>query len=286
MKTDRSSTATSMRSKLSWIAALLPFNCLGRPYAENPQVNNAWRCNSMTDPKKKHTCRKSRAANLWCRDFSRCEYGSPSMQTKMHIHPDSGRLFEALHCSDSDVARRVGMTCSEFPFYNGGYPVLAKGIEWDEEWEQYDCKETNLDQSVCMSWSTHEMSTFEYEVGFSNCTSIAETASGYKYCQTWKTQQRETQKCGSKAHGCSPNCLEPTYCFKRCCRDSHCYDCSYTPHMELEYSEAECTKVNEKGACLEWSQEGMLQNFSALLEIKENNQEKGHGLNSSLPFSL
>ncbi|KAL7576495.1 hypothetical protein ACA910_017998 [Epithemia clementina (nom. ined.)] len=234
---------------------LTPWTSLLQTQAETPQVNNAWRCNSISDSKKNHLCRKNRAANLWCRDFSKCQYGSPSLETRTYAHPTTGRLMEVMHCSDEDVARRVGMTCNNFPFYNGGYPVLSKGIDWDDEWEQYECTEINLHGNVCMSWSSKEQSRTEYEIGYSNCTQIAETAAGYHYCQTWKTRQRETKKCDSRSHGCSPNCLEPTYCFKKCCRDSKCYDCSYTPYMELEHAEAECTKVNYKGACLEWKQE-------------------------------
>lgn len=226
--------------------------------AETPQVNNAWHCNGIDDRHRNFLCHKKRAANLWCRDRSKCQYennSSTSLETRLHAHPETGRFMEVFHCRDEDVARRVGMTCQEFPFYNGGYPMLSNGIIWDDEWEQYECAETNVYGNVCMSWSSREQSLTEYEVGYSNCTSIDETPSGYKYCQTWKTRQRETIKCDSRSHGCSPNCAEPTFCLKRCCRDAHCYDCSYTPRMEMEYSEAECIRVNDKGACLEWTQE-------------------------------
>ena len=255
-----------MKLLLPLLSLLSAAQCSGHMQDEIPQVNNAWRCNTLFDPRENFACRKKRSINLFCRDISRCQYGNASMVTETFVDPSNGRYMEVLHCKDEDVARRVGMTCNSFPFYNGGYPMLAKGIDWDDEWEHYECQGTNFDGNVCMSWTSHEQSHNEYEVGYSNCTSVAKTELGYKYCKTWKTKQRETKKCDGRCHGCSPNCSQPTFCLKKCCRDAQCYDCSYTPHMEIEFSEAECTKVNDVGACLEWKQEGKKRLFNSYLQ--------------------
>ena len=197
------------------------------------------------------------------------------------INPKTGLQIQVLQCSDDDTAQRAGMTCNEFPYFNGGYPLMAKGIQWDDEWEQYECTETFVNHSetmrtnhtfptnstrmgdgsdgttnICLKWSSHEDSPTEYEVGTYECTMIQETELGYLYCQEWISSQKETKKCNAQSYGCEPNCERPIYCYQECCTDSGCSNCNYIPESEWEYTNAKCHEVNDKGACLEWTQEG------------------------------
>ena len=66
-------------------------------------------------------CRERHSGGLQCRDTSKCKGGGSS-------------------CSDADAARRVGMTCAGFPWWNGGWPLSQP--YWHDEQEFYECDTT------------------------------------------------------------------------------------------------------------------------------------------------
>ncbi|KAL3903697.1 MAG: hypothetical protein SGILL_010349, partial [Bacillariaceae sp.] len=92
---------------------------------------------------------------------------------------DANAMMPVYQCSDSDAARRIGMTCNDFPGWNGGWPILAGGIRWDDEWESYSCVETSAGDtnssivggSFCQQWRNKENSAHEYELGLYECKS-------------------------------------------------------------------------------------------------------------------
>lgn len=231
-------------------------------------TGNAGFCDGIQDAAKQLACRKHRAGSLYCSDRTQCQ--NVDSLTEKILHPPYRPRLQQLQedlleggtelflpvytCSDHDAARRIGMTCNNFPYYNGGYPMMAGGIKWDDEWEFYHC--TNVTSNdKCAVWSGREDSEGEYEIGTFTCQKFGVTDLGFSFCQAWSSVQRETKKCSAGTSRCEPDCEQPTYCRKQCCSDSGCYDCSYHPITEYEYSTGNCTTTNDYGACLEWTEE-------------------------------
>ena len=227
------------------------FGAVGATYSPE----NAVSCANMIDPKEALRCRKNHAGNLQCRDKTRCTIGSGDLHTIKLQNPKlelGVNYIQDVHiCSDDDTSYRTGHQCHDFPYYMGGYPLGP--LLWDQEWEQYDCVSNST--SYCSEWHMYEYSSYEYEIGIYTCQETKNSTFGHTYCSKFASVQRETAKCG-KGEGCDPNCDTPTYCVRQCCNDDDgCYDCSYTPHSELEYSVANVIAVNEYGAWLQWTQE-------------------------------
>ena len=91
-------------------------------------------------------CRERHSGGLQCRDPSKCKGGGSS-------------------CSDADAARRVGMTCAGFPWWNGGWPLSA--LHWDKERESYECDTTASPSGTsdyCSQWITIEDSADEWAI--------------------------------------------------------------------------------------------------------------------------
>ena len=267
--------------KLMWIAVLL-LSCV--PASHGYQgISNMAGCQALEDKDRRLECKKNYAGNLQCKDLTACnERFSTTMRNGGGVNPYTGNAISFSLCSDKEAARRIGMTCKKFPWYNGGYPMMAE-LDWDAEWEIFDCTQTKsytvngMTYSYCHEWNDKEYGTDEYELGTFTCQTTAKSSDGSTYCKTWTSIQRETKMC-SGASSCTPNCREPTFCQKTCCRsheDNHgrryqtCEDCSYTPETQWEYSSAECTSANAQGVCLEWKQEEWDEASESFIEYEE-----------------
>ena len=125
-------------------------------------------------------CRERHSGGLHCRDTSKCNLGN---------------------CSDADAARRVGMTCAGFPWWNGGWPLSS--LHWDDEREFYECDTTASPSSTsdyCSQWITIEDSEDEWEVGVCKCTQGRnDNEFGRPYCANWTCEQVEVDKCKGSA---------------------------------------------------------------------------------------
>jgi len=128
-------------------------------------------------------CRERHSGGLQCRDPSKCKGGGSS-------------------CSDADAARRVGMTCAGFPWWNGGWPLSA--LHWDEEREFYECDTTASPSGTsdyCSQWTTIEDSEDEWAVGVCKCTQERNDTE-LAYCALWSCEQVEVEKCTGMSGYC------------------------------------------------------------------------------------
>jgi len=201
-------------------------------------------------------CRERHSGGLHCRDTSKCNLGN---------------------CSDADAARRVGMTCAGFPWWNGGWPLSA--LHWDEEREFYECDTTASPSSTsdyCSQWITIEDSEDEWEVGVCKCTQGRnDNELGRPYCANWTCEQVEVDKCkgsarmkvrsrfdggdGAWLQGRFPG-FRPSrrgdwdkYEYVCMCTDSETmreYECG--PQVETEKTDCSCLEVTNQGVCKRW----------------------------------
>jgi hypothetical protein len=235
--------------RMRLLLIIFTFIFAGAKYDYEPE--NAISCSDIHDSKEANQCRKNHAGGLQCRDKTRCTLESGDLNTMHVIDPLSGHELDVFYCSNDGASYRTGHQCNDYPYYMGGYPMGP--IYWDDEWETYDCVRNS--SSYCNEWESFEYSPIEYELGIFTCQKTAISSLNHTYCLEFTSVQRETKYCDSETSSCSPNCNRPTFCNKLCCSDNGCYDCSYVPHTEYEYSLATVLAVNEYGAWLQWTQQ-------------------------------
>lgn len=166
----------------------------------------------------------------------------------------------AFYCSDDHAARRAGMLCDGWPYYNGGYPMSS--LHWDDENELYECKTFNGTgaSGFCGHWESRENSPDEAEFGECTC---AETSINGRYCQRWNCEQEEFDKCdyGEWCTSCHPT-LGCNYCYRCRGTDSDGYSYSYRVIPEEERSDCHCIQASTNGNycdtwyCYEYSPQG------------------------------
>ena len=204
-------------------------------------------------------CRERHSGGLHCRDTSKCKGTGVS------------------NCSDADAARRAGMTCAGFPWWNGGWPLSP--LHWDDEREFYECDTTASPSSTsdyCSQWITMEDSEDEWEVGVCKCTQERSDMNelGRRYCANWYCEQVEVDKCskgGGKmvrigADDSDGAWLQSRFPGFRLSRrgdwDKYEYVCMCTndnggeyecgPEVETEKTDCSCLEVASQGVCKRW----------------------------------
>ena len=207
-------------------------------------------CNTYAD---EVGCRERTSGGLHCRDLSKCN--------------------DLSNCSDADAARRVGMTCAGFPWWNGGWPLSP--LHWDDEREFYECDTTASPSSTsdyCSQWMTVEDSEHEWEVGVCKCTQERnDNELGRPYCANWSCEQVEVSKCRSKMVQEGPDDGDGAWLRERfpgfrpsrrgdwdkypyvcMCYSDHRgrYECG--PEVETEKTDCSCLEVANQGVCKRW----------------------------------
>lgn len=183
----------------------------------NPR--NSQICDSYDDARDQYDCRKALAGGMECHS--------------------NDRRWNNTHASEEDVAWSVGMTCGDWPWYNGGYPLSS--IDFDTEHETYTCIERY--NGFCLYWEVFEQGEDEYEVGTFQCILWDNT-----HCIKWSGKQVETKNCED---GYAPNNF-PQHTFCICVDDDICDD-GRLPDTQYELSEATCTSI-QNGTCATWTQ--------------------------------
>ena len=215
--------------------------------------DTAFYCNTYAD---EIGCRERHSGGLHCRDLSKCN--------------------DLSNCSDADAARRVGMTCAGFPWWNGGWPLSP--LHWDEEREFYECDTTASPSSTsdyCSQWMTIEDSEHEWEVGVCKCTQERnDNELGRPYCANWTCEQVEVDKCkgsarmkvrsrfdggdGAWLQGRFPG-FRPSrrgdwdkYEYVCMCINDNGGEYECGPEVETEKTDCSCLEVASQGVCKRW----------------------------------
>ena len=205
-------------------------------------------------------CCERHSGGLQCRDLSKC------------------KARPGTNCSDADAARRIGMTCAGFPWWNGGWPLLL-WLHWDFEREFYECDTTASPSSTsdyCSQWITVEDSEGEWEAGACKCTQERnDNELGRPYCAHWSCEQVEVNKCTASGARTVPKYESdgdgawlqerfpgfrpsrrgdwdkyPYVCM--CTKDSGTeYECG-PEHVETEKTDCSCLEVTSQGVCKRW----------------------------------
>lgn len=161
-------------------------------------------CVSM---KKSYHCREWHAAGFTCRDDDAVNPvdGDGSLGTKVIVDPVSNLTFNVIDFTMADAARRMGMTCKSFPFYNGGYPMIDN--EWMRNnsynhWKNFDCTARTVYQNTagasyeyCSEWTDFaetaysiELNKKRYYSGAYSCYESAQSSDGSSYCLKWRAK--------------------------------------------------------------------------------------------------
>lgn len=227
-------------------------------------------CDSLT-MEEAYECRQDFAAGFSCHDEDAMDPvdGLTPLNTKDITNPSNSMNFSVFNMTWAEGARKSGMTCKSWPWYNGGYPLANEATiqEWYFDfWSYATCNTSTAvtyadafgsTHSYCSEWETSVRGKYSYSIGSYTCNETAQSSDGSTYCSRWNATLRETEMCVPTSgilEDCSPNCDEPVTCHVTCSDDDGYWECDYDTASTYRYLDGKCDTVNAEGVCMRSSQ--------------------------------